>query len=165
MPGMQPPAVLCWAGNPEGPRDMGTAPSQALVIPQSWRRDLKSRGTAQGVEQGILSSAWLMALAHMLRLSLIPRCRPRRTFSHPGFLELGGKATGAVMSPSKSPLLQQWSLVDDEGTVRAGPAAGILLLNTHCCVPFTFSSSELVLTLLWQWTLLAKKGQQHPALQ
>ena len=142
-------------------RDSGTqthTPSQALLSPQSWRRDVKSRGTAQGHEHGILSTAWLMGLAHMLRLSVIPRCRARKTFSLLRRLCLGGKVTGAVLSPTKSPLLQQCSLVDAEKRVRAGEAAGLLLLNTHCCVPLSFSTSGLFLCLLWQCSLVARKA-------
>lgn len=99
-----------------------------------------------------------MGLAHKVRLSLIPRCPARRTFFFLGFLWLGGKATGAVMSPTKSPLLQQLSLVDTEGRVRAGQAAGVLLLNTHCCVLLSFSRSVLFLSLPWQCTLGERKA-------
>ena len=84
-------------------RDSGTqthTPSQALLSPQSWRRDVKSRRTAQGLEQRILSTAWLMGLAHMLRLSVIPRCRARKTFSLLGLPWLGGIATRAPSSNS-----------------------------------------------------------------
>ena len=61
---------------------------------------MKSRGTAQGLEHGILSTAWLMGLAHMLRLSVIPRCRARKTFSLLGLPWLGGIATRAPSSNS-----------------------------------------------------------------
>ena len=124
-------------------RDSGTQthpPSQALLSPQSWRRDVKSRGTAQGLEHGILSTAWLMGLAHMLRLSVIPRCRARKTFSLLRHLCLGGKVTGAVLSPTKSPLLQQWSLVDAENTDRT------LLRCRSLLLPFLLSIASPILS-------------------
>lgn len=104
IPELQTPASFCWVENSQGLRDMGTSPSKASVGPQSWRRDMNSRRTAQGVERRPLSSAWLTGLAHMLRLSLIPRCRARKTFSLLWLLWLGDKTTGAVMSPTKSSL-------------------------------------------------------------
>ena len=75
-----------------------------------------------------------------------------------GFFWQGGNPTGAVMSPTKSPLLQEGSLVDTEGRARFGQAAAILLLNTQCCVQLTFSSSGLFPSLLWQCTLVARKA-------
>ena len=62
------------------------------------------------------------------------------------------------MSPTKSPLLQEGSLVDTEGRARFGQAAAILLLNTQCCVQLTFSSSGLFLNLLWQCTCVSRKA-------
>jgi len=115
----------------------------------------KIKGTAQVVQQGILSSVWLIGLAHMLRLLLIPGCWARRTFSTLGLLWLGDKTTGAVVSPTKLSIFQQWSLVEDEETVRAGQEAGIPLLNTHGYILLRFSDSEVLLSLLtWPCLLL-----------